>query len=314
MTVPRPAEDAAAVTLTLKREAPEPGLYLLAMPIGAARDITLRALDLLNTADVLAAEDTRTLRHLMTIHGIPLRGRRILACHDHNEAAAAAGLLAALAEGRTVAYASEAGTPSVSDPGFRLARDAAGAGYRVNAVPGPSAVLAALVASGMPSDRFLFAGFAPAARAARRRWLEELLAVEATVIIFENPRRVKDLFADLCDIDSERESAICRELTKKFEEVRRGTVRDLAGPELDGLRGEVVVLVDRSRSGAGGGDAEAMISAALEEGLSVRDAAARVAAALGRPRRELYQLALAMAGGAAAKDEGEDSGDADGTG
>ena len=152
----------------------EPGLYLVATPIGAARDITLRALDVLNSADMLAAEDTRTLRHLMEIHGVPLRGRRIIATHDHNEDRQAEILASAAEEGKSIAYCSDAGTPLVADPGFRLAREAARKGVRVNAVPGPSAVLAALSVAGLPSDRFLFAGFAPQPLGARKTWLTEV--------------------------------------------------------------------------------------------------------------------------------------------
>lgn len=164
----------------------EPGLYLVATPIGTARDITLRALDVLNSADLLAAEDTRVMRHLMDIHGVPLRGRRILSYHDHNADRARLPLLAALKDGASVAYASDAGTPLVADPGFRLARDAAEAGARVHAVPGPSAALAALSLSGLPSDRFLFAGFPPATKSARASWLRQWAGVDATVI-FRKP-------------------------------------------------------------------------------------------------------------------------------
>ena len=159
-----PAQGGGAIRKRLS-----PGLYLVATPIGAARDITLRALDILASADVLAAEDTRTLRHLMEIHGIPLDGRPMVPCHDHNEREATPRLLRAMAEGKSVAYASEAGTPLVSDPGFQLARAAIAEGLSVLAAPGPSAVLCALTVAGLPSDRFLFAGFPPNTQAARRR-------------------------------------------------------------------------------------------------------------------------------------------------
>ncbi len=306
---PEPGDDGAAAGAPARR--PEPGLYLVATPIGAARDITLRALDLLAAGDVLAAEDTRTLRHLMAIHGVPLRGRRIVAYHEHNEAEAGAALLEALRQGRVVVYASEAGTPLVSDPGFRLVRDAAAAGIEVRAAPGPSAVLAALTVSGLPSDRFLFAGFAPAAAAARRRWLAEVMAVDATAILFESPRRVRQLFNDLCEIDEGRNTVICRELTKRFEEVRRGTAAELRDSGLEGLKGELVVLIDRAPPHATAIDAVAAIDAALAAGLSVRDAAAQVAAAGGGPRREVYRLALERArrkGDEDAKDGAEGDG------
>lgn len=270
-----------------------PGLYLVSTPIGAARDITLRALDVLAAADALAAEDTRTLRRLMTIHGIALRGRRIAACHDHNEAAEAEALVTRLRDGGSLAYASEAGTPLVSDPGFRLVRAAIAAGVAVHAVPGASALLAALVVSGLPSDRVLFAGFAPAAGAARRRWLAEVMAVPATAAIYESPRRVRDLLVDLCDEDPDRGVVLCRELTKRFEEVRRGTAREvLAGLPAEGLRGEIVVLIDRATPrAADASEAAAMLADLVAGGLSTRDAVDRVTAATGLNRREVYRLA-----------------------
>ena len=271
------------------------GLYLVATPIGTARDITLRALDVLNAADVLAAEDTRTLRHLMQIHGVPLRGRRILAYHDHNAERSRGAILAAIGEGRSVAYASDAGTPLVADPGFRLARDVDDAGGRVHAVPGPSALLAALSVAGLPTDRFLFAGFAPSQSGARKRWLEEVGAVPASVVLFESPRRVRELLDDLCEIGANRDIAVCRELTKKFEEVLHGSVeevRDRIPPE--GLRGEVVVVLGPPAVAVAD---DAAVRAGLLECLgrmSVRDAAAEVAAMTGRPRKDVYRMALSM--------------------
>lgn len=290
-----PGEGARPLPAKIEAMRPEHGLYLVSTPIGSARDITLRALDLLNSADVLAAEDTRTLRHLMDIHGIPLRGRRIIAYHDHNADRARPGVLKLLASGLSVAYASEAGTPMVADPGFRLGRDAAEAGVRVFAAPGASAVLAALTVSGLPSDRFLFLGFPPSASGARKKWLAEWAKTDATVIFFESPRRVKQTLGNLCETDGERSMVICRELTKRFEEVMRGTAAELydAIPE-EGLKGEVVVLLDRP--GAVVVD-EDELRAALEEALTrmkVKDAAAEVAARLGLSRRDVYQVALSM--------------------
>jgi 16S rRNA (cytidine1402-2'-O)-methyltransferase len=275
-----------------------PGLYLVATPIGAARDITLRALDVLASAEVLAAEDTRTLRHLMEIHGVPLGGRPLLPYHDHNGPQMRPRLLAALAEGRSVAYASEAGTPLVADPGFALARAAIAAGHAPVAVPGASAVLAALAVAGLPTDRFLFAGFPPPARAARRRALTELGAVPATLVFYESPRRVGDLLADMVQCWGEtRQAVICRELTKRHEEVLRGSLGELSARLVGGApRGEVVVLVDRAAPAAA---APAELEAALAEALaamSVREAAETVSKALGMPRREVYQAALRLAG------------------
>jgi len=275
----------------------QPGLYFIATPIGAARDITLRALDILASADVLAAEDTRTLRHLMDIHGIALNRRPLIAYHDHNGDEARPRLLQALAEGKSVAYASEAGTPLVADPGFQLGRAAIAAGHAVTAAPGPSAVLCALTVSGLPSDRFLFAGFPPATASARLRWLQDLAGVPATVILYESPRRVGELLGDLVQsFGGTRQAVICRELTKKFEEVRRGPLADLAREFRDReVKGEIVVLVDRApEGGASAEDMETMLCTAMES-LSVKDAAAMVAEALNLPRREVYQAALRLA-------------------
>jgi 16S rRNA (cytidine1402-2'-O)-methyltransferase len=275
-----------------------PALYLVSTPIGAARDITLRALDVLASADVLAAEDTRTLRRLMDIHGVPLGQRLILAYHDHNGPKMRPKLLALLAQGKSVAYASEAGTPLVADPGYVLAREAIAMGLPVTAVPGASAVLAALAVAGLPTDRFLFAGFPPAAAAARRRFLEELAGVEATLVFYESPKRVGDLLTELVQtFGGERQAAVCRELTKKFEEALRGTLSELAA-QLGGeeLKGEIVVLVDRpEEKAASAEDLDAALRAALGS-MRVKEAAETVSKALGLPRREVYQAALRLAG------------------
>lgn len=271
-----------------------PGLYMVATPIGSARDITLRALDILALADVLAAEDTRTLRHLMEIHGIPVGGRPLVAYHDHNGAEARPRILRALAEGRSVAYASEAGTPLVADPGFALVRAAVAAGVPVTAAPGASAVLAALSVAGLPTDRFLFAGFPPPAAGARAAWVADLARERATVVIYDSPRRVARLLGELaaaCGPD--RPAAVCRELTKRFEEVRRGPLGRLAEEAGDAeTRGEfVVVLGGAPETRADDATLDAALSEAMAR-LSVKDAAAEVAARLGLPRRDVYQRAL----------------------
>ncbi|MFM7656845.1 MAG: 16S rRNA (cytidine(1402)-2'-O)-methyltransferase [Paracoccaceae bacterium] len=270
------------------------GLYLVATPIGAARDITLRALDVLASADVLAAEDTRTLRHLMEIHGIALGNRPLLACHDHNEAQTSPRLVQAIAEGKSVAYASEAGTPMVSDPGFPLARAVIAAGQKVTAAPGPSAALCALMVAGLPTDRFVFAGFPPSQKSARRSFLQELAAIEATLVLYESPKRINQMLQDCCELLGDgRTMALCRELTKRFEEVIRGSLAEVRQAIADrDLKGEIVLVIGR---GAAVAVDAATIGAALDralEEMSVKDAAAAVAEAFDLPRREVYQMAL----------------------
>ncbi len=272
-----------------------PGLYLAATPIGAARDITLRALDLLRDADVIAAEDTRSARKLMEIHGVPLNGRRLVACHDHSDEGVIERLVDAVANGASVVYVSEAGTPLVSDPGFTLARATIARGLPVTAAPGASAVLAALAVAGLPADRFLFAGFLPTTDAARRTAIAELAPVPATLVLYESPKRLHDLLTTLRDTLGDRPAAVCRELTKRFEETRRGSLSELAesfaGEE---VRGEIVVLVGR---GGAREVTEEEIRARLAEALAtmrLKDAATAVAGALGLPRQRVYQLALGM--------------------
>lgn len=276
-----------------------PGLYFIATPIGAARDITLRALDILASADVLAAEDTRTLRHLMEIHGVGLADRPLVAYHEHNNDTALPKLLRAITEGKSVVYASEAGTPLISDPGFQLGRAVIAQGQTVLSAPGASAVLCALTVSGLPSDRFLFAGFAPPTKAARATFLRDLVQVQATLILYESPKRVNQLLNDLSDIlGAGRNAVVCRELTKRFEEVSRGSLADLAAAFAGrAVKGEIVVLVDRGAVQAA--DAET-VEQALDQALThmtMKDAAAAVAQAYGLPRRDMYQLALRRSGG-----------------
>lgn len=276
-----------------------PGLHLLAVPIGAARDITLRALDVLAGADVLAAEDTRSLRRLMEIHGIRLDGRPLIAYHDHNGTQARPRLLAALAAGKSVAFAPEAGSPMVSDPGYQLARAAIEAGHTVVAAPGASAALAALAVGGLPTDRFCFMGFPPAQGGARKRFLAEAAAVPATLIFYESPKRINRLLGELMQTAGEmRHCALCRELTKRFEEVTRGTLAEVARAiEGRDLKGEIVLLVARAPDGGREAvDLDAALRAALD-GARLKDAVAQVAADTGLPRRQVYQRALALSEG-----------------
>jgi 16S rRNA (cytidine1402-2'-O)-methyltransferase len=217
-------------------------LYLVATPIGNLGDITIRALETLAAADVLACEDTRVTRVLLDRYGIR---QRPLAYHEHNAAEAGPRLLEALAAGKSVALVSDAGTPLVSDPGFRLVEQALHVGIRVVPIPGPSAVLAALTASGLPSDTFLFAGFLPVKDGQRRSRLVELKAVPATLIFFESPRRLADTLAVMAETYGSRAAAIGRELTKTFEEMRSGSLPELAEAyaAADTPKGEIVICV-----------------------------------------------------------------------
>lgn len=271
-----------------------PGLHFVSTPIGAARDITLRALDVLAGADVLVAEDTRTLKHLMEIHGIALGGRALIAYHDHSGEGQMQRLLGLLGEGKSLAYASEAGTPLISDPGFELARAVAAAGLPMTAAPGPCAAICALTLSGLPSDRFLFAGFPPTAKGARRNFLAELAEVQATLILYESPKRLANLLSDMvATLGATRQAVVCRELTKRFEEVLRGTLEQLAATIADrDIKGEVVVLVDRAPPAEA---TEESIGAALDSALqtmSVKDAASFVSQTLGVSRKIAYRIAL----------------------
>jgi 16S rRNA (cytidine1402-2'-O)-methyltransferase len=282
-----------------------PGLHLVATPIGTARDITLRALDTLREADVIASEDTRTTRRLMEMHAIPLGGRPILPYHDHNGAKMRPKLMQLLKDGARMAYVSDAGTPLVADPGYQLARAAIEAGIPVTAAPGPSAALVALTLSGLPSDRFLFAGFPPSATGARRAWIASLDEARATAIVFENPRRVHRLLVEMCEIFGEdRNAALCRELTKRFEEVLRaplGQLRDRYAD--DPPKGECVLVIDRGRVSATSEDA--LRDALLQEmeGRSLKAAVAEIADRTRLPRRDVYQMALRL------KQEKTDDGD-----
>lgn len=272
------------------------GLYFVATPIGSARDITLRALDVLASADVIAAEDTRSLRRLMEIHGVPLNGRPVIAYHDHSNANARSKLLEHVSEGRSVAYASEAGTPLIADPGYQLAKDAAAQGLTVTTAPGASAVVTALTLAGLPTDAFFFFGFLPSSKSARRNALQGVQEIPGTLAFYESPKRLSAMLSDAAEVlGADREAAVCRELTKKFEEVQRGTLESLieryqgAAP-----KGEIVVLIDRAR---GDQNAQVDIDGALREALktmSVRDAAETVSKATGANKRKIYSRALEL--------------------
>lgn len=273
----------------------KPGLYLVATPIGTADDITLRALEILRRADVLAAEDTRNARRLMDLHGVKVGDRPLIAYHDHNGPQVRPRLMAALEEGKTVAYVSDAGTPLVADPGYRLAEAAIAEGHMVTTAPGASALLAALAVAGLPTDRFLFAGFPPPKSAARKTFLKDFATVPATLVFYESPKRLAKALADMAEVLGDRPAAVCRELTKKFEEVKRGPLSDLAAAYPDPPKGEIVVVIGPPEAvQADAQDVDTALRSALEHG-SVRDAAQQVADDLGIPRKQAYARALELA-------------------
>ena len=270
-----------------------PGLYLVATPIGNAADITLRALDVLGRADALACEDTRRTRALMAMHGLALGRRPMVAYHDRNGAARRPQILGWLGDGRSVAYASDAGTPLIADPGYRLVEAARAAGHEVYGVPGPSALLAALSVAGLPTDRFLFLGFLPPRRPARRTALAEVAGVKATLVAFESPRRIAATLADMATVLGEgRPAAVARELTKRFEEVRTGALGELAVLYAgETPKGEIVVLAGPPAPGEAGRAGELALDDALAEALktlSLKEAVRMVSECLALPRRAVY--------------------------
>lgn len=271
-----------------------PGLYPVAVPIGNLRDITLRALDILGAADLILAEDTRAARRLLSAHGLAAKPVRY---DEHNAEKMRPRALAALEAGQAVALISEAGTPLISDPGYKLVGAALAAGHRVHAVPGPSAALAAMVGSGIASDRFLFAGFPPAKSAARRTWAAALAPVPASLILYESPRRLAASLADLAAALGPREAAVMRELTKLYEERRAGTLDALAAHYADTgpPKGEIVLVIAPPREAAApsAADTDALLRAVLA-GHRVKEAAGLVAEATGLPRRRLYARALEL--------------------
>lgn len=274
-------------------------LLVVATPIGNLGDITLRALEALKAADVIACEDTRTTAKLLARH---LIRRPTTPYHDHNAEKARPILLRRMAEGETVALVSDAGTPLVADPGYKLVSEAIAAGMAVEALPGPSAALSALVLSGLPTDRFLFAGFLPPKEAARRASLRDFVGLRASLVFFESPQRLAASLADMASILGDRPAAVARELTKLHEEVRRGRLADLAAHyERSGApKGEVVVVVgppSEAAQEASEADLDTLLRAALGRE-SLRDAVAAVAEATGAPRRAVYARALALAGAA----------------
>jgi len=271
---------------------PRPGLHIVATPIGNLGDITIRALAVLTRAGIVYCEDTRHTRALLSHFGVRATLRPY---HEHNAASERPRVLAELKAGKTIALVSDAGTPLVSDPGYKLVRDALAAGFHVECAPGPSAALAALACSGLPTDAFFFAGFLPPRTAARRARAAEIAAVPGTLVFFEAPSRAAETLADLCAVLGPRPAAVARELTKLHEETILGRLDELALRFKDQtLKGEIVILTAPPEAAAvSDGDIGARLSLALAD-MSLRDASKAVADALGVPRSRVYDLALAL--------------------
>jgi 16S rRNA (cytidine1402-2'-O)-methyltransferase len=272
-------------------------LSIVATPIGNAGDITLRALDTLKRVAAVACEDTRVTAKLFALHGI---STPLLAYHDHNAERVRPQLIRRLKAGEALALVSDAGTPLVSDPGYKLVRACLDEGIAVTALPGPSAAICALMLAGLPTDRFFFAGFLPPRRAARRTAIAELAAVPGSLVFYESPRRLAECLVDLAAVLGEREAAVARELTKRFEELKRGDLGSLAAhyAAAGAPRGEVVVVVGPPPAGRGAAagpvaDLDALLTQALARA-SLRDAVDEVAAATALPRRQVYRRALEL--------------------
>ncbi len=273
-------------------------LYLVFTPIGNLEDITLRALRVLREADLIAAEDTRHTGKLLAHYDIQ---RPLISLHEHNEAARIPGLLARLNAGESIVLVSDAGAPAISDPGYQLVRAAIQAGHQPIPIPGPSALLAALVASGLPTDRFLFLGFPPRKARARTAWLSDLRNEPGVLIFYESPRRLPSLLADIAQtLGADRTVVIARELTKLHEQFWRGRAEEAARAFAEPPRGEIVVLVAGARTEAGAqglsAEVEEALAGLLAGGMGVSRAARLLAEITGLPRRELYQRALDLAG------------------
>jgi 16S rRNA (cytidine1402-2'-O)-methyltransferase len=267
------------------------GLHLVATPIGNLGDISLRALEVLAAAELICCEDTRVTRKLLGHYAI---ATPLTPYHEHNAAAARPKILARLAAGDAIALVSDAGTPLISDPGYRLVREANQAGHAVTAVPGASAVLTALSLAGLPTDRFFFEGFLPPKQVARQKRIAELVRIPATLVLFESGPRLAEALADLAAGLGEREAAVCRELTKLHEEVRRSDLLSLAQDYAQGAetRGEMVIVIAPPQEQQAE-DIDALLRNALAR-VSVKDAVGEVALATGRSKREVYQRALEL--------------------
>ncbi len=273
------------------------GLYIVSTPIGAARDITLHALDILGAADIIAAEDTRNTRKLMDIHGIQLGARKLISYHDHNGHERRPFLLEALKEGKSVALVSDAGTPLLADPGYHLAQYVRDAGYKVGTAPGASALLAALCVAGQPTDKFFFAGFAPNKTKARSDYFKSLGAVPSTLVFYESPKRLAKCLKDMVSaFGGGRAATVCRELTKKFEEARPGTLQELADhyTQAGAPKGEIVIVVGPLvKTEVTQAEIDQALLTALKD-FRVKDAAKHVSEQLGISRNQAYERALEL--------------------
>ncbi|VAV92160.1 16S rRNA (cytidine(1402)-2'-O)-methyltransferase [hydrothermal vent metagenome] len=273
----------------------QPGLYIVSTPIGNLGDMTHRAQAVLATADIIACEDTRVTGKLLAHFDIATPA---VAYHDHNEQKILPQLLDRLEQGETVALVSDAGTPLISDPGYRLVKEARDKGYLVSSIPGASAILAALACAGLPTDRFMFAGFLPNKTVARQKILSDLAAIKATLVFYESPKRLKDSLKDILEVLGDREAAICRELTKLFEEVRRGSLSGLAAhyAAAGAPRGEVVIVIGPPAETEARADQldEALIKALAA--LSLKEAVASVTYTTGLKRKQVYARALELSG------------------
>lgn len=270
------------------------GLILAATPLGAIGDASPRLREALGNADIVAAEDTRRTRSLATALDVEIRGR-VVSFYDHVESARVPALLSEIAEGRTVLLVTDAGMPSVSDPGYRLVAACAEQGLPVTCLPGPSAVTTALALSALPVDRFCFDGFAPRKPGRRKEWLATLVTEQRACVFFEAPHRLADCLADAVEVlGGGRRAAVCRELTKTYEEVVRGTLAELAEWAAEGARGEItVVLAGAAPTVADPEDLVAQVEERAAAGLRLKDASAEIAEMAGVSRRELYDAVLA---------------------
>lgn len=274
----------------------KPGLYITSTPIGNLGDMSLRALEVLRQADIIACEDTRVTGKLLKHFGIKTRS---ISYHDHNEQKVLPQLLARLDEGQLVAQVSDAGTPLISDPGYRLVKEAREAGHFVTSIPGASAVLAALATAGLATDRFMFAGFLPNKSQARKNDLLDYAPVKATLVFYESPKRIRACLSDMLDILGDREAAVCRELTKLFEEVRRGLLSELLGhyQAADTPKGEIVIVISPPdvREETTVEELDTLLVKSMEN-MSLKEAVATVTEMTGLKRKQVYGRALDLSG------------------